>query len=136
MMSTILVSCGTKKTYEFCQPLSNVVCIEIISTSEYRKASIETLTNADAIVTVPSDQFAEFFSAFHQIPCFTYFNDPAQMIIGDTVRITYQDGTVEYICQYSGMHLSPEGKCSYPPYYFSSEEFGDFINSTKDTCGI
>lgn len=135
LSTTMLVGCGRQKQYEFGQAATNIKSIEILSLSNYFKASNRTLVESEPVASVSTDHWLDFINSFHEIPCFTYFNDPAQMIVGDTIRITYQDGAREFICAYSGMYLSAEGEPSYPPYYFESEAFDSFIGSAKELYG-
>ena len=131
-LSSILTSCGIDREYEFYQPISCIERIEIISASQIVAASVEELKSIEPVHVIDKARWDTFFECFCEVPCFAYFTDPAQMIIGDAIRIIYQDGSYELICVYSGLHLPVNEKAYYPPYYFSSEEFSNLISDFVD----
>lgn len=119
--------CKSQRQYEFAQPAENIVRIEIICTPEFSTVSPENLKKMESIITIKSEQWADFLDEFRGIPCFAYFNDPAQTILGNAIRITYYDETCEIICRYSGLYLRPDGTQYYPLRYFDGTEFEAFI---------
>ena len=122
--------CSVEHQYSFSQPLENIEQIDIIHEPPYETIRLKDLCNLDAVVTIESDQWSEFISDFREIPCDKYFLDPACLIDGYTIRIAYNDGGYEYICKYSGLHIKADGDWKYPSYYFDSDLFDNFINTT------
>lgn len=129
ILLTVLISSQMQKQYSLCQNEENIKRIEIISVPQYAIPSNKVLSEMTPIATVDNHQWPEFLKSFFSVPCFSYFNDPAQMIVGNAIRIVYQDGTCELICECAGMYLLPSGVSRYTTYYFDTESFGGFINN-------
>ena len=125
ILISIFCGCG-RKHYELSHTIKDVETLDIIYISPYEVASIEDLTQAEPIATIPDNDISLFLDELLRIPCHSQFMDPIQGISKYTVRIHYQDGSTEWICSISGRYYK-NGKTKWKHLSFEEEAFDTLI---------
>ena len=136
MVTLFIIRCNIEYDYVFLYPAEEIVSIELIQVEKdyflysHHTDHIPGLLDGDCAVyaTLPPSEFAPFLEDFARVSCHEWFNDPNPHICGQTVRITYADGSREWICR-SGTFFSdvtkPDNSMTW--YYFDYEEFDSFL---------
>ena len=124
----LLAGCGKEK-YELSCRVEDVARIELFYVSPYGSRTIEALDALDALVIIEETEHASFLEGFLNLPCIRQGMDPLQGIAYYAIKITYNDGSIEWIGHYSGLYYSAETeKRRWKYYYFEKEIFEDFIS--------
>ncbi len=122
---SIFCGCG-RNHYELGHTIKDVETLDIIYISPYEAASIEDLTQAEPVATIPDNEISLFLDELLRIPCHSQFMDPIQGISNYTVRIHYQNGSMEWICALSGRYYI-NGKTIWKHLIFEEEAFDALI---------
>ena len=106
------------------QDVSNIASIEILDTSLQREDVIDTLDDSE---------IQPFMDILLEMKSARYVNDPADRLGDFTVKITYSDGSTDFIGTEICAYYSPDGRDeSRGWYYVENEKLLDLINDYID----
>lgn len=122
----LMAGCNKNRTYSFTSPDEQISNIEIVNIpTSFYKVSVD-LEDIVSVKTIPTDQWEQFLSDFHEVPYSKYYFEPSTYLAGTGIRITYQDGSYEIIEDNTVGYVVGED-ITYPPYYFDEDAFNSFI---------
>lgn len=123
---------SSNETYELIRPVSDIDRLEIVCIQNdvdlygYPTAEIPQLLDqftGDSIV-LEANIHPNFWANFRDIQCLAWWNDPCPYISQGTIRISYFDGSREWICADGTFYYdASSGKSSMTNKYFNKEEF-------------
>lgn len=120
-----LYGCSERR-YKLSGTIERLQCIDVIDVSPYKVSSIAEHLRAEAIATVPSEEYSSFITELTALPCQAYFMDPCEALLGYTVRIAYDDGSYELICAVSGLYCE-DNSFNWKHLQFDEEAFKTFV---------
>ena len=116
-------------TYRFGGDTDQIASIEIaegLDESDAWKAEYES---REVITLIQEEMWTTFLSDFKQVECHKYWNDPCQAFSGEIIFITYADGAIEIISEWTTFyHALGEKKGKFSMYYFDNDQFADLID--------
>ena len=127
-----------EKTYEFLQPRDSVAeihigfCAEATDLYSYPSEEWRELVSSryQPHAELDPSQFDSFLEDFHSLECHQWVNDPIPCIQGETIRILYTDGSMEWICAHGTFSWdSTTGKTDATWYHFDTDPFREFLDS-------
>ncbi len=133
----LLAGCkGDETEYPFEQPDSSISSIEVVQVFDYRDILKEQYDAITVGAIISESEQRQFLSEFRQIPCFRYWNDPADIIEGVVLRINYKNGDFELIgslCGYYCVNSQAENhQARFKSYYFDEDAFMKVIERYCD----
>lgn len=90
----LLISCQSKGTYHFSQPLEQIDTIEIIERN-YAGTIVKVLNVLD------KEEYAQILEDIKELPCYLWWNDPPNGIEGKAIKITYLNKEIDYLTERS-----------------------------------
>jgi hypothetical protein len=109
-----------KTPYEFRQEFDQIACIEILK-KQYD--SIRTDTPMDVIKTIDPTEHRALIDALLETDGSRVGLDPPTGFGMYIIRITYLDGEMEMIGNYSNGYITPDGKLHEDIYCFDREQY-------------
>lgn len=114
-------SCSAKP-YPFRNPTDSIVSVEIVDVKDVNKHDY-------AVIKRLSDEEARSFVAdFQNLRFKKYLGDPAASVFGIAVKISYSDGSFEYICAYTSQYFLSDSD--------RFDRFGRRSCSEKEFCAL
>ena len=132
----LMVLISSNETYKLICPVSDIVRLEIVCIQndvdlyEYPTAEIPLLLDqsADDSIVLEADVHSDFWTDFRDVQCLAWWNDPWPNIYQGTIRISYSDGSREWICADGTFYYDAStGKSSMTNKYFNEEEFAALL---------
>ena len=120
----------TSEPYEFRQAFDQIMSIEILK-KEYDTASIDDPMNF--IYTVDPSLHRSFIDDLIKIEGGRMGLDPTTGFGVYIIRITYKDGEMEMIGNYSNGYITPDGIVHEDVYMFKREQYYAFLS---DVLGV
>ena len=131
LLCTLIFSgCVRRVTTPLSQPENQVAAIEILDVYRWHEHTPgEPLQDGifEVVCEIPSHE--EFLDALNQLPRYSTFGDPIEGFNGNTVRITYQDGSFEMIGKRCSYYETPDGDWDYEHDHFNHESFEEFLST-------
>lgn len=130
---TLLVSgCQIKEEYKFAQPVSSITSIEIVCVSREGLSKNHELGTPTIFCVLSPKDWNAFLYDFQKLQCWSHWNDPPNCIRRETIRICYENGTIEMIsANSSGTCIKVEDgyeSDDFNWYYFDRDEFVELWN--------
>ena len=104
-----LTGCGGRE-YSFKEPIDEIESIEFT-----------------VIKTLSEEEKKDFLEQFQAIEFYGYFGDPDNLY-GDSIKITYKNGTYEMVCFYTAEYVE-DGEIHFLWESCDEEEFNALLNS-------
>ena len=123
-------------TYETLHPVEEIAVIEIVEITEsvdlysHRLDTIPALLDANTTLVIQLDasQTDACMEDLFDLSASEWWNDPTPCIRNGTMRITYRNGSREWICSDGVLYYdSTEGAAHISWYYFSDDEFLSYL---------
>ena len=127
LVMILLSTCQKKATFSLSQSEDNIDKIEIIWIDPWLTYKPEDADTFRIQKTIDPNQYSDFLKELYDVPCYRYRNDPFQGFDQNTIRVIYLDGSYELIGPRTVYYETPAGDWKYPPYYFDSDSFEEFI---------
>lgn len=127
-----------EKTYEFLQSRDSVAeihigfCAEATDLYSYPSEEWRELVSSryQPHAELDPSQFDSFLEDFHSLECHQWVNDPIPCIQGETIRILYTDGSMEWICAHGTFSWdSQTGAAKMTWYHFDKDAFPELLRS-------
>ena len=107
------------REYPFKEPIDEIESIEIV----WAENSLEFTV----IKTLSEEEKKDFLEQFQAIEFYGYFGDPDNLY-GDSIKITYKNGTYEMVCSYTAEYVE-DGEIHFLWESCDEEEFNALVNS-------
>lgn len=126
--------------YEFLRPTDQIEKIQIARIMEdldlYQYPVSETFSMLDdatfTISTVKPEHLGTFLEDFSQVPCYQWANDPIPHLRDKALLITYQDGSVEWVCADGTFYWdNTSSEAGMTWFYFDTEAFSNMLTTCR-----
>ena len=107
------------REYPFKEPIDEIESIEIV----WAENSLEFTV----IKTLSEEEKKDFLEQFQAIEFYGSFGDPINLY-GDSIKITYKNGTYEMVCFYTAEYVE-DGEIHFLWESCDEEEFNALLNS-------
>ena len=139
IVAFLMSSCQPQEDFSLVGPEDQMDSIEIITVYNWSgipyggpKYDPEDPNSYEIQWSIDPEQHDEFLKELYKVPCYRYTNDPWESFAKNTIRVTYSDGSYEYIGEATVYYETATGDWSYPKCYFDREKFREFVSGTKD----
>jgi len=128
LASLHLAGCGKEK-YVLSDSVDNVAKIEILYVHSNADVFVEELQMMEPVIVIDETNHDLFLKEFLDLPCIRQGMDHVEAIAYNTVKITYTDGSVEWICHYDSLYYNAETEQrKWKHYYFNKEIWVAFVS--------
>lgn len=120
------------KDYQFGQDTAQIASIEIVSGFGEQDALAGEYEKRTVIALIPQEKWDDFMNDFRQVDCYNYLNDPCLVFGDELIFITYEDGAVEIISDFTTFYHAVGKRGDFRPYYFDNEQYKALIKTYRE----
>ena len=113
-MSIILIGCMPKVQNPIAKLEQEVVSVNFLKVNDTEELLLE----------LEKEKIPDFLDQLKEIPCYMIMNDPPESTEGETVKLSFADGSYMLI-NYMNIAIHKDGEVDHDAYYFKKEHFFD-----------